>query len=256
MAEEIILQTVKLKKTYNFQMPNEFEALHGIDFEVKKGEFIGIMGPSGSGKSTFLNNISTLDRPTGGKVLINGKDIITMSDGETARFRFQNLGYVFQYFNLLKTHTIYENIALPLSLNHVNEKETEQKVNEIAEELGIRSLLDRYPGECSGGQRQRAAICRALINHPTILVADEPTGNLDSINSRQVLKILRKLNTEHGTTIIMVSHDPMIVSYTSGFVYLKDGQIESRTERGKLSQREYYHRILEISSSEAEDFLE
>lgn len=133
-----VLKTRKLKKIYNFQMPNAFETLHGINFQVRKGEFVGIMGPSGSGKSTFLNNIPTLDRSTSGTVLINGKDMLTMSDGEAARFRFQNLGYVFQNFNLLKTHTICENIALPLSLNHVNEKETEKRISETAEKAGNR----------------------------------------------------------------------------------------------------------------------
>lgn len=251
-----VLQAKKLKKVYNFQTKNEFEALHCINFKVMPGEFVGVMGPSGSGKTTFINNISTIDRPTEGVVLINGKNVNLMSENEIGHFRYENLGFIFQYFNLLKTHTMYENIAMPLSLAKVDRKEIEKRVNEVAEDLSITDLLAKKPMECSGGQRQRAAIARALINHPTLIVADEPTGNLDSENGGSVMRMLKKLNQEKHTTIVMVSHDPLVVSYTTRLVYLRDGNIEQELERGDMNQREYFQKIMEISSSELEGMFE
>lgn len=180
---EHVLEVKNLKKVYGIHTASEFEALHDIDFICDKGEFICIMGPSGSGKSTFINNISTIDNPTSGKVYIQGTEIRTMSANEIGKFRYDNLGFIFQDFNLLDSHTIYENIAMPLSLKRVKPQIINDKVHQLSKRMNIDSLLKKYPHECSGGQRQRAAICRALVNEPKIIIADEPTGNLDSVNS-------------------------------------------------------------------------
>ncbi len=213
------------------------------------------MGPSGSGKSTFINNISTIDMPTSGLVYINGVEIRTMSSNEIGKFRYQNLGFIFQDFNLLDTHTLYENIAMPLSLAKVKSKDISKRVQAIAESMNIEHLLSKYPRECSGGQKQRAAICRALIGNPKIIIADEPTGNLDSINSQELLSILKQLNEEQKVTIIMVSHDAMIASYSSRLIYIKDGIIEETLVRGQLSQEEYFQKIIELNSKEYQRVL-
>jgi putative ABC transport system ATP-binding protein len=251
-----VLKVKKLKKVYGLHTPHEFEALHDIDFEVEQGEFICIMGPSGSGKSTFINNISTIDMPTSGLVYINGVEVKTMSSYEIGRFRYQNLGFIFQDFNLLDTHTLYENIAMPLSLAKVKSKEIKERVLAISQTMNIDHLLDKFPYECSGGQRQRAAICRALIGNPKMIVADEPTGNLDSVNSQELLNILKQLNEQQHVTIIMVSHDPMIASYSTRFVYIKDGNITQSFSRGQLSQDEYFQRIVEFNSLESRQLLQ
>lgn len=255
MEEKVVLEAVHLKKVYNYATPNAFEALHDINFQVKEGEFVGIMGPSGSGKSTFINNISTIDECTEGKVLINGKNVRTMSANEIGHFRYQNLGFIFQDFNLLDTHTMYENISMPLALAHVSKPEIEKRVNALAEELQITQLLHKYPNECSGGQRQRGAICRALINNPRIIVADEPTGNLDSVNSSELLKLLQEMNQKNGVTIVMVTHDPLIASFTSRLVYIKDGNIETILEKGELDQDSYFNKIVELNSKESREIL-
>lgn len=252
---KVVLEAIHMKKVYNYTTPNAFEALHDINFKVYDGEFVGIMGPSGSGKSTFINNISTIDECTEGKVLINGKNVRSMSANEIGHFRYQNLGFIFQDFNLLDTHTMYENIAMPLALAHLSRNEIEQRVHELAEELKITDLLHKYPNECSGGQRQRGAICRALINHPRIIVADEPTGNLDSVNSSELLKLLQDMNEKNGVTIVMVTHDPLIASYTGRLVYIKDGNIETVLEKGSDSQDQYFQRIVELNSRESRNIL-
>lgn len=252
----IILETRNLTKIYNLEQENEFEALHGIDFLVEAGEFICVMGPSGSGKTTFINNISTVDFPTKGYVFIDGVEIHTMTSNEMGRFRSRNLGFVFQEFNLLDTHTLYENIAMPLALAKVKRSEIKERVREMAGQMGIEKILGKYPGECSGGQRQRGAICRALIMRPKIIIADEPTGNLDRANSNEFLTLISSLNREQGVTIVMVTHDPLIASYSSRLVYIKDGVIESNIERGQMSQKEYFDRITEINASESRGFLQ
>lgn len=250
-----VLRTKKMKKVYGLHTENEFEALHDIDFSVERGEFICIMGPSGSGKSTFINNISTIDFPTSGLVYINGVEVRTMSSSEIGKFRYKNLGFIFQDFNLLDTHTLFENIAMPLSLAKVNPKDIKTRVHEMAGIMSIDHLLHKYPYECSGGQRQRAAICRALIGHPQIIIADEPTGNLDSVNSHELLMILKHLNEDENVTIIMVSHDPMIASYSSRLVYIKDGNIEQTLNRNNLSQENYFQKIVDINSMESRMLL-
>ena len=253
---DTVLEAKNLKKVYNFNTENAFEALHNISFQVEEGDFVAIMGPSGSGKSTFINNISTIDLPTAGKVYINGKEVRSMSSNEIGRFRYQNLGFIFQDFNLRDSHTMYENIAMPLSLAHVNRDEIRERITKIAKQMDIESLLNKFPNECSGGQRQRAAICRALINNPRIIVADEPTGNLDSANSAELMKILQKLNKENGVTIVMVTHDPLITSYSSRLLYIRDGNIETVLEKGDMTQDEYFQKIVEINSAESREILQ
>ncbi|MBQ3459711.1 MAG: ABC transporter ATP-binding protein [Solobacterium sp.] len=253
---DTVLEAKNLKKVYNFNTANAFEALHNISFQVEEGDFVAIMGPSGSGKSTFINNISTIDLPTAGKVYINGKEVRSMSSNEIGRFRYQNLGFIFQDFNLLDSHTMYENIAMPLSLAHVNRDEIRERITKLAKQMDIETLLDKFPNECSGGQRQRAAICRALINNPRIIVADEPTGNLDSANSAELMKILQKLNKENGVTIVMVTHDPLITSYSSRLLYIRDGNIETVLEKGDMTQDEYFQKIVEINSAESREILQ
>ena len=253
--KKVVLEARNMKKIYNYQTPNEFEALHNINFKVYEGEFVGIMGPSGSGKSTFINNISTIDECTGGNVFINGKNVRAMTANEIGHFRYENLGFIFQDFNLLDTHTMYENIAMPLALAHVSKDKIEARVNELAKEMKIDMLLKKYPNECSGGQRQRASICRALVNNPRIIVADEPTGNLDSVNSSELLKILQELNRNNGVTFVMVTHDALIASYSSRLIYIKDGNIESELVKGESSQDEYFKKIVELNSRESMEIL-
>ncbi len=253
---QTVLEAKNLKKVYNFNTANAFEALHDINFKVEEGDFVAIMGPSGSGKSTFINNISTIDLPTSGYVYINGKEVRSMSSNEIGRFRYQNLGFIFQDFNLLDTHTMYENIAMPLSLAHVDREEIRRRITKLAEQMDISQLLEKFPNECSGGQRQRAAICRALVNNPRIIIADEPTGNLDSTNSSELMKILQRLNHENGVTIVMVTHDPLITSYSSRLLYIKDGNIETVLEKGDMTQDEYFQKIVEINSAESREILQ
>lgn len=252
---DTVLEARHMKKVYNHNTPNAFEALHDINFRVEEGDFVAVMGPSGSGKSTFINNISTIDIPTEGEVYINGREVRTMSDDEIGQFRYQNLGFIFQDFNLLDTHTIFENIAMPLSLARLSRDEIHARVAMLADRMDIANLLKKFPNECSGGQRQRAAICRALVNHPSIIVADEPTGNLDSANSGELMKILRQLNEHDGVTIVMVTHDPLITSYSNRLIYIHDGNIETVLDRGDMSQDEFFTKIVEINSAESREIL-
>lgn len=247
-----ILETKNLTKIYNLGQENEFEALHSISFTARAGEFLCVMGPSGSGKTTFINNISTIDLPTRGRVYIDGVEIHTMSANEIGRFRSRTLGFVFQEFNLLDTHTIYENIAMPLALAKTDRREAKERVEKMAEQMGIKEILNKYPGECSGGQRQRGAICRALIMNPKIIIADEPTGNLDRRSAGEFLELVGRLNREQAITIIMVTHDVLTASYSSRLVYIKDGIIEQTMERGQMSQKEYFSKIMEINASESD----
>ena len=252
----VVLEAEKLVKIYNAYSENAFEALHGVDFKVYEGEFVGIMGPSGSGKSTFINNISTIDMPTSGEVRINGHDVKLMSDEEVGKFRYDNLGFIFQDFNLLDTHTIFENIAMPLSLAKLDEKEITRRVNDLAERMNITITLEKLPFECSGGQRQRGAICRALVNNPNIIMADEPTGKLDSANSSQLMKIFQKMNEEDKVTIVMVTHDPLIASYTSRLIFITDGMIRKELVKGDMTQDEYFQKIVEINSEESRGIIQ
>lgn len=250
-----VIEVKGIEKEYGTK--TKFLALKGIDLEVNEGDFLVIMGPSGSGKTTFLNMISTIDNPTKGKVYINGKSIASMGETEIARFRYENMGFIFQEFNLIDTITISQNISIPLSLSKLNSKEMQERVQAIAKKLDIEELLDKYPSECSGGQRQRVAVARALINNPTIIVADEPTGNLDTKNSHDLLKLLKELNDKENITIVMVTHDSMIASYSKRLVFIRDGLIDTVIEREGKSQKEFFYKIVDITSKESQNlFLE
>ncbi|WP_314163562.1 ABC transporter ATP-binding protein [Lachnoanaerobaculum gingivalis] len=219
----MILKVSNLEKIYKGKI--SFKALENINMEVCEGEFVAIMGPSGSGKSTFLNTISTIDKPTSGSVLIAGKNPYEMNSKQLSTFRRKKLGFVFQQFNLINTLTVGENIILPLTLDKADIKTMKTKLEEISELLGISHLLHKRTYEISGGQAQRVAIARAVINEPSILLADEPTGNLDSKAAKDVMKLFKKLNESMNVTIIMVTHDPNIASYSDKTYIIKDGNI-------------------------------
>lgn len=219
----MILKVSNLEKIYKGKI--SFKALENINMEVCGGEFVAIMGPSGSGKSTFLNTISTIDKPTSGSVLIAGKNPYEMNYKQLSTFRRKELGFVFQQFNLINTLTVGENIILPLTLDKADIKTMKTKLEEISELLGISHLLHKRTYEISGGQAQRVAIARAVINEPSILLADEPTGNLDSKAAKDVMKLFKKLNESMNVTIIMVTHDPNIASYSDKTYIIKDGNI-------------------------------
>ena len=219
----MILKVSNLEKIYKGKI--SFKALENINMEVSEGEFVTIMGPSGSGKSTFLNTISTIDKPTAGSVLIAGKNPYEMNAKQLSTFRRKELGFVFQQFNLINTLTVGENIILPLTLDKADVKTMKTKLEEISELLGLSDLLHKRTYEISGGQAQRVAIARAVINEPSILLADEPTGNLDSKAAKDVMKLFKKLNEAMHVTIIMVTHDPNIASYSDKTYIIKDGNI-------------------------------
>ena len=247
-----ILKVEKVEKYYG-NKDNITKAIDNISFRVDKGEFVGIMGPSGSGKTTLLNCISTIDRPSKGNIIINGKNVLDMHDDEISEFRRDKLGFIFQNYNLLESLKIFENICLPLSFNY--EKGTgkdikKNMIENIAEELYIRNILNKYPSECSGGQRQRTAIARALVSNPSILIADEPTGNLDSKNSKELMNVLQRLNKENGITVIVVTHDPLIASYSSRMLYIEDGKIKNTINRNEKNQKEFYNTIMKFNEQQ------
>lgn len=252
MEKNKILIAKNVAKIYGVGTKNPYTALKDVSLEMEEGEFICVMGPSGAGKSTFINNLSTIDLPTKGFVYINGKEVRQMSEREIGRFRYENLGFIFQEFNLLDSLTIFENIAVPLTLAGKKKKDIQESVNQIAKKLGVEMILNKYPSECSGGQRQRAAICRALVTKPKLIVADEPTGNLDSKNSHELLSLFRDLNVNSGVSILMVTHDPKIASYSSKLLYIKDGVIDETIERQNMSQKEYFYKIVDINSTESQ----
>lgn len=251
MSNEILVAD-QVTKIYGVGTKNAVTALKDVSLKMYEGDFICVMGPSGSGKSTFINNLSTIDVPTKGCVFINGSEVRTMGENEIGKFRYENLGFIFQEFNLLDSLTIFENIAVPLSLANKSIEEIKEHVTHIAEKLAIIELLDKYPHECSGGQRQRAAIARALVTNPKLIVADEPTGNLDSKNSHDLLELFKKLNDDEGVSILMVTHDSMIASYSKKLLYIKDGQIEKTVERKNLSQKDYFYKIVDVNSVESQ----
>lgn len=219
-----ILKIENLKKYYGTKN-NITKAIDNISFTVNEGEFVAIMGASGSGKTTLLNCISTIDTVTAGKIIINNKDITEIKDRDRASFRRNNLGFVFQDFNLLDTLTIAENISLSLIINKKNENKIDEMVNDIAKRLGIEGILDKFPYEVSGGQKQRCACARALINNPKLILADEPTGALDSKSSRMLLETMDEINKNLNATILMVTHDAFSASFCQRILFLKDGNI-------------------------------
>ncbi|WP_242274435.1 ABC transporter ATP-binding protein [Bacillus cereus group sp. BfR-BA-01310] len=223
-----ILKIRELNKTYTGKV--SYEALTNINLTINKGEFVGIMGPSGSGKTTLLNMISTIDAPTSGEVLINEKTPHRLPTDELALFRRRELGFIFQSFNLLNILTVKENIVLPLTLDNVNLKEMNKHVENISRTLGIKEILNKRIYEISGGQAQRTAIARALIHSPQLVLADEPTGNLDSKAANDVMQLLVKLNKEHQATMVLVTHDPMAASYCDRVIFIKDGMLYNEIE--------------------------
>jgi len=244
---EITLEAKNLKKEYGSK-GIIFTALDGIDLKVYKGEFLGIMGPSGAGKTTLLNVLSTIDRPTSGKIYYDGKDILTMKNRELSLFRRNNIGFLFQDFNLLDNMSVQDNIALPLALSNVNAKEIKEKVERLCEFFGLKDHLKKYPYQLSGGQKQRVAAARALITSPSIVFADEPTGALDSKSSQELLQCLLRMNEELNATIIMVTHDAFAASYCKRILYLKDGKIHARLDKDS-TRKEFFRRIIDFVGS-------
>lgn len=234
---------------------NQVKALDDVSISICQGDFIGIMGPSGSGKSTLLNMIGTVDKVTKGSVMIGEKDVSVMGESEIAKFRYENVGFIFQEFNLIDSLTIRENIGIPLALAGKSKMEIKERVEKIALKLNITEYLYKFPSECSGGQKQRAASARALVADPKIIVADEPTGNLDTKNSHELLQFLRQLNEKEGVTILMVTHDSMIASYTKKLVFLRDGKIEEVLEKGEKDQQQFFYDIVEVTSRETQNLL-
>ena len=222
-----------------------FEAISKLNLTVEKGEFLGIMGPSGSGKTTLLNMLSTIDPPTSGEVLINGKNPYELTQDELSEFRRRELGFVFQSFNLLPTLTVQENIMLPLVLDGVPPKRMKIKTEEIAEKLGTTDILHKATYEISGGQAQRTAIARALINDPQLILADEPTGNLDSKAARDVMETLEKRNREDQITTLLVTHDPVAASYCNRVIFIKDGKFFNEITLGE-NREQFYQRIVQV----------
>lgn len=224
------------------------EVLKGLDLTVGSGEFVGIMGASGAGKTTFMNVLATIDRPTSGSIMIDGRDIITMKDKPLSAFRRKSLGFIFQDYNLLDTLTAKENILLPMSLGHSPKKEIEQTYNQLVQTLDIQEVGSQYPHELSGGQKQRVSAARALIHQPKMLFADEPTGALDSKSAATLLGKMEELNRTQGVTIMMVTHDPLASSYCKRVVFLKDGKLYTELYRGKRTRQEFFNDILNVQA--------
>ncbi|TCT17938.1 putative ABC transport system ATP-binding protein/putative ABC transport system ATP-binding protein [Melghiribacillus thermohalophilus] len=242
-----VLKAENLSKIYGKRSSLQVKAIDNISLTVKKGEFIGVMGPSGSGKTTLLHLLSTIDSPTSGSVEINGKQISSMTDGKLAKFRRREMGFVFQDFNLLDTLTIEENILLPMTLDHQKIRDMEKRLMDVSRKLEIESILKKRTYEVSGGQMQRAAIARAIIHDPSIIFADEPTGNLDSRSSEQVMESFQMLHEEQEATILMVTHDPFAASFCERIVFIKDGRIYTEIYRGD-NRQSFFQDILNVMS--------
>lgn len=242
-----VLIAKHLSKVYGSR-GNVYPALNDINLEIKEGEFVGIMGPSGAGKTTLLNIVSTIDRPTSGAVIIDGDDIVKMNEDKLSTFRRSKLGFIFQDFNLLDTLTVRENIALPLALSRINIKEIDNSVLEVSRLLGISDIQNKYPYEISGGQKQRTAAARAIINNPKLILADEPTGALDSKSSTELLQALSDLNGRNNATIMMVTHDAFAASYCKRILFIKDGKLFTELVKGG-NRKEFFQRILDVLSA-------
>lgn len=240
-----VLKVSNIEKYYGSN-GNITKAINNISFSVEEGEFIGIMGASGSGKTTLLNCISTIDKVTSGHIHIEGKDVTSINSKGLAKFRRENLGFIFQDFNLLDTLTAYENIALALTIGKVNHKEINRRVEDVTKSLNIEEVLNKYPYEMSGGQKQRVASARAIITNPSLVLADEPTGALDSKSAKMLLESLEELNTNLGATIMMVTHDAFTASYASRILFIKDGKIFNELIRGEDSRKEFFSKIIEV----------
>ena len=240
-----VLKIEHLKKYYG-NSNNITKAVDDITFNIQEGEFVAIMGASGSGKTTLLNTIATIDNVTSGHIYVGGIDITTLKEKDVANFRKDNLGFVFQDFNLLDTLSIGENIAMSLVINGENPEVVDKKVSDIAKKLGIENILEKFPYEVSGGQKQRAACARALINKPKLILADEPTGALDSKSSRMLLETMEEMNEKLNATIMMVTHDSFSASFCERILFLKDGKIFNEIYKGDKTRKEFFNEILDV----------
>ncbi|MDK0761982.1 ABC transporter ATP-binding protein [Clostridium perfringens] len=240
-----ILSVENIEKYYG-NKDNITKAIDNINFKVDKGEFVGIMGPSGSGKTTLLNCISTIDNVTTGSIVINGKDITKLKAKELEKFRRDELGFIFQDFNLLDTLTAYENIALALIIQGKKPKDIDALIKKVAKSLGIDGILNKFPYQISGGQKQRVASARAIVTNPSLILADEPTGALDSKSARMLLDSFESLNKDLEATILMVTHDAFTASYAHRILFIKDGKIFNELVRGTDSRKEFFDRIIEV----------
>ncbi len=240
-----ILSVENIEKYYG-NKDNITKAIDNINFKIDKGEFVGIMGPSGSGKTTLLNCISTIDNVTTGSIVINGKDITKLKAKELEKFRRDELGFIFQDFNLLDTLTAYENIALALTIQGKKPKDIDALIKKVAKSLGIDGILNKFPYQISGGQKQRVASARAIVTNPSLILADEPTGALDSKSARMLLDSFESLNKDLEATILMVTHDAFTASYAHRILFIKDGKIFNELVRGTDSRKEFFDRIIEV----------
>lgn len=241
---ENILKVDKIEKYYGSRS-SLTKAIDNLSFEVEKGEFVAIMGASGSGKTTLLNVISTIDKVTSGHIYVGGEDITKLKGNQLNKFRREELGFIFQDFNLLDTLTAYENIALALSIQNVSASEIDRKIKKVAEELDIKEVLKKYPYQMSGGQKQRVASARAIVTDPKLILADEPTGALDSKSAKMLLEKFNYLD-ELGATILMVTHDAFTASYARRVIFIKDGKIFKEIHKGNDSRKEFFDKIIDV----------
>lgn len=244
---ESVLECRNVEKCYGGK-GNITKALNSVSFSVAKGEYVGIMGASGSGKTTLLNCISTIDRVTSGNIVVDGKDVTTMKSKQLSKFRRDDLGFIFQDSNLLDTLTAFENIALALTIQKVSAHEIQLRVNEIAKRLLIADTLQKYPYQLSGGQKQRVAAARAIVTNPALILADEPTGALDSKSAKMLLESFETLNTEMQATIFMVTHDSFAASYCNRILFIQDGKIFTELIKGETGRKAFFNRIIEVVS--------
>lgn len=244
---ENILTIENISKYYG-NKSNLTKAISNISMNVDKGEFIAVMGASGSGKTTLLNVISTIDKVTSGHIYIEGQDITKLKGNDLNRFRREELGFIFQDFNLLDTLTAYENIALALQIQNFKAKAIEQQIKVVARKLDIEDILNKYPYEMSGGQKQRVASARAIVTNPKLVLADEPTGALDSKSSKMLLERLQRLNQDYQTTILMVTHDAFSASYASKVIFIKDGKVFNQFNRGEATRKQFFDKIIDVVS--------
>jgi len=242
---EKILQVKNVEKYYGSKS-SLTKAINGISFEVEKGEFVAIMGASGSGKTTLLNLISTIDKVTAGEIFVDGENITKLKGNSLNKFRRDKLGFIFQDFNLLDTLTGYENISLSLSIQNIPYSEQKKRIEDITSKLGITKILNKYPYQMSGGEKQRIASARAIITNPSLILADEPTGALDSKSSKQLLNSFEYLNKELNSTILMVTHDAFTASYASRIIFIKDGKIFNEIQKGDSSRKEFFDSIIDV----------
>ncbi len=240
-----VLKIDQIEKYYG-NKSNLTKAIDGISFEVGKGEFVAIMGASGSGKTTLLNCISTIDKVTSGHIYVDGEDVTKLKGNQLNRFRREELGFIFQDFNLLDTLTAYENIALALSIQNVKPNEIEMRIEEISRRLNIKDVLKKYPYQMSGGQKQRVASARAIITNPKLVLADEPTGALDSKSAKMLLESFEYLNESLKATILMVTHDAFTASYASRVIFIKDGKLFHELRKGDQSRKEFFDQIIDV----------